>query len=92
MFGKKKNEIVVAPKNELNPNVEQNVQLTKDELQEEIIINKQGKQKVLKKTETVIKDESLDVLKVGSRDPKDFIAPASIDRSSEDHLIIEKKY
>ena len=89
MFGKNKNEVIVN--NQVDMNKEQNVVLTKDELQEEIIVNNKGKQKVLKKTETVIQDNIQDVLKAGSRDAKDFIAPASIDRSSEDHLVIEKK-
>lgn len=91
MFGKKKQNVVVEQK-PIDASIEQDVILTKEELVEETMVNNKGKQKVLTKKQVDIQEEVNDVLKTGSRDPKDFIAPASIDRSSEDHLVIEKKY
>ena len=76
----------------VNINKEQDVKLSKEDIQEEIIITKKGKKKVTKKKETVIEKRDEKVLKRGSRDLKDFIAPPSFSRENKGFLTIGSKY
>lgn len=97
MFNKKKKNIENVEINDIKNNKktikeEQDVKLSKDEIEEENIITKKGKKKVIKKKEKVIEKKDENVLLKGSRTAKDFIAPASIDRSNEDHLVVSDKY
>lgn len=91
-LGKKKEKVVANNNVKFDRNKEQEVILTKDEFEENVVVNNKGKQKIVTKKEVDFKEDVKEVLKTGSRDAKDFIAPASIDRSSEDHLVIENKH
>lgn len=86
-MGKNKNK-----KQQIDLDKEQKVELTKDNIKEEIVVTKKGKKKVVKKTETVIEEKNKEVLKKGARDIKDFIAPSSFNRSNESYMTVGDKY
>lgn len=95
MFGNKNQNNMApntTPNKKIDKNQEQQVQLTKESLEEELVSTRQGRKKVVKKTEKVIEKKDQEVLLTGSRNAKDFIAPSGFDRSAEDHLTVSNKY
>lgn len=87
-FGKNKNKKNIADDIEAGSVTEfvdveeiEKVKKTKDGIQ----VKKEKKEKTIKK-------ENKNVIRKGSRELKDLLAPSAVDRSSYDHLMIGKKY
>lgn len=87
MFGKKKDKQV---KGAVAPETKQ--EFVEIEEVENVKETKKGVQVTKEKKEKVVKEEEKSVISEGMRQLKDFIAPAGIDRSNPDYLMIGNKY